>query len=179
MAFAGSPLCNALPPSHSAVARSRAGRPSWGVSDRPSFPFRVLRQGLRAASRASVTVVDRVLRNGVSAEPAEFGGGRSPRASDPKAPVVVRFGDTPVPVEHGTTLLEAALLANLDLRSYCGGNCSCGTCRVEIIEGQRSLSRRQGMEELVLGMEAAERGDRLACQAQILGPVHVRVPEWF
>ena len=42
-----------------------------------------------------------------------------------------------------------------------------------------NLSRREGIEELVLGMDAVARGDRLACQAQVLGPVEVVVPEWF
>jgi uncharacterized 2Fe-2S/4Fe-4S cluster protein (DUF4445 family) len=35
------------------------------------------------------------------------------------------------------------------------------------------------MEQLVLGMDAQRRGDRLACQAQVHGPVKVRVPEFF
>jgi 2Fe-2S ferredoxin len=80
-------------------------------------------------------------------------------------------------VSSGTTILGAALALDLELRHYCGGNCSCGTCRVEVVEG--TLSARQSNEEVVLGMEAADRGDRLACQAAVSGPVTVRIPEWF
>lgn len=92
----------------------------------------------------------------------------------------VRFGGIRVRVAPGTSLLEAAQTASVDLRSYCGGNCSCGTCRVEVPSAsRRHLSRRQGMEELVLGSDATARGDRLACQAQVLGDVDVVIPDWF
>jgi len=91
---------------------------------------------------------------------------------------IVGSGSSQIP--SGATILDAAAAAGVDLRSYCGGNCSCGTCRVEIPErSRRALSRRTGNEEMVLGMDAAARGDRLACQAQVLGDVDVIIPEWF
>lgn len=148
------------------------------MADDPAFPFRVLRAGLKAASRAGASVVERVLRN--ESDPGPFRGrvpGASPRVQT--GPVEVRFGAQVVRVTRGTTLLDAARTGDVDLRHYCGGNCSCGTCRVEVVSGARSLSRRQGMEEMVLGADAASRGDRLACQAQILGDVEVRIPRWF
>lgn len=67
----------------------------------------------------------------------------------------------------------------LDLSHYCGGTCSCGTCRVEILLGAEHLSSPRGNETMVLGAEHLLAGDRLACQARVLGPVVVRVPEWF
>jgi ferredoxin len=91
----------------------------------------------------------------------------------------VRFGDQTVSVARGATVLEAARLARVELRHYCGGNCSCGTCRVEIVHGERALSPVASMEAMVLGDAARRRGDRLACQAEILGPVTVHVPEFF
>jgi ferredoxin len=138
----------------------------------------MLRRGLRAASRAGASVVDRVLRN--EAQVSAF----TPAASRPRGaagggPVEVRFGPTTVRVARGVTILEAAEAARLDLRHYCGGNCSCGTCRVVVHAGRNNLSRREGMEEMVLGAENAARGDRLACQARLLGPVEIEIPEWF
>lgn len=125
--------------------------------------------------------MDRVLRRDELLEPLPEPGPR-PGATDTRpaaAGVRVRFGAAEAVVARGTTLLESAHLAGVDLRSYCGGNCSCGTCRVEIVSGARHLSRAQGMEGMVLGADAAARGDRLACQAEVLGDVEVRVPEWF
>ncbi len=91
----------------------------------------------------------------------------------------MRFGEQTVLVTRGATVLDAARLARVELRHYCGGNCSCGTCRVEIVHGARALSPVASMEAMVLGDEARRRGDRLACQAEILGPVAVHVPEFF
>lgn len=122
-------------------------------------------------------MVDKVLKMGVSESPAAAR--ERVRATDPRAPVAVRFGEVEVQAAFGASLLEAALLADVDLRSYCGGNCSCGTCRVEIRAGAANLSKVEPMEEFALGMDAHRRGDRLACQAQVLGPVHLVVPEWF
>jgi len=141
-----------------------------------ALPFRALRFGLRAASRAGGSVVDRVLRGGEA--PPFVPGGRE-AATDPREPVPVNIDGKLVSAARGSTLLEVANAAGIDLRSYCGGNCSCGTCRVEIRSGAHALSKRAGMEELVLGSEAAGRGDRLACQAQVLGPVEIRVPEFW
>jgi ferredoxin len=124
-------------------------------------------------------MVDRVLRRDdvmepFVAQPAVVGSARVLGSG-----AVVRFGTVASPVPRGTTLLEAANAAGVDLRSYCGGNCSCGTCRIQVVQGARNLSRVLGLEEMVLGMDAAGQGDRLACQAQVLGDVEVRVPEWF
>ena len=82
-------------------------------------------------------------------------------------------------MEAGTTILEAALEAGLSLDHFCGGNCSCGTCRVEVVQGDRNMSTPRPDESLVLGPGALEAGDRLACQAQVRGPVEVRVPRFF
>lgn len=147
------------------------------MADRPSLPFRMLRGGLKAASRASAAVVERVLRHDTELGPAPSAQPRGPvRRSGPAR---VRFGAVSVELPPGGTILDAARQADVDLRHYCGGNCSCGTCRVEIRGGAAHLSRASGMEELVLGPQAVARGDRLACQAQVLGDVEVHVPDDF
>lgn len=131
------------------------------------------------ASRAGATMVDRVLRREEPLPPVllrERSRHPPPRVA---GEVTVWFDGSPVRVATGATLLEAATHGGVDLRSYCGGNCSCGTCRVEIRGGARALGRPHPLEVMVLGSEAADRGDRLACQAQVGGDVEVHVPEWF
>ena len=82
-------------------------------------------------------------------------------------------------VAAGTRLLHAAMAEGIDLSHYCGGTCSCGTCRVEIRGDARGLSPMEGREQMVLGFEAMQRGDRLACQARVLGAVSVSIPKDF
>ena len=103
---------------------------------------------------------------------------RRPAADGPPR-VYFEGHDAPVDVPNGMTVLLAARRAGIELNHYCGGQCSCGTCRVEIIEGAHNLSSPQGMEPAVLGSSRAGAGDRLACQAQVLGTVRVKVPTWF
>ena len=98
----------------------------------------------------------------------------------PEGPQEVRFADAGEgTIEAGATLLQAALALDVDLDHFCGGSCSCGTCRVEVVSGAEHLSRMKPSESIVLGHEAVQAGDRLACQARVLGPVEVRVPGFF
>lgn len=150
------------------------------MAERPALPFRVLQRSLRAASRAGSAVLDRVLRS--SADPEPLANARPSDSRQSAQGVSVRLegaeGVREIRIQPGVTILEAARAADIELRSYCGGNCSCGTCRVEIVEGAKNLSRMEGMEEFALSSEHREKG-RLACQAQILGAVRVRIPDFF
>ena len=116
----------------------------------------------------------RALRRGAGKVRGRMG----PRPAE--GPVAVRFeGHGSVEVPAGTTLLVAARTAGVDVPHYCGGTCSCGTCRIEIVSGADNLSPAEGREQMVLGSERTRDGDRLACQARARGPVGVRVPDWF
>lgn len=92
----------------------------------------------------------------------------------------VSFVDGPSgDIAAGTSVLKAAMQLGVELTHYCGGNRSCGTCRIEIVDGERYLSRRLPGEEMVLGARHCDAGNRLGCQARVYGPVVVRIPEWF
>ena len=97
-----------------------------------------------------------------------------------KGPFEVHFeGKTTVEVERGTTLMEAADLAKVELDRVCEGNCSCSTCKVLVLKGAKNLSRMNDDEREVLGKKMVEQGHRLSCQTQVKGPVHVQIPEYF
>jgi len=98
--------------------------------------------------------------------------------NDLQATLVVN-DDSPISVRAGDTLLTALINNGYDISHYCGGMASCGTCRIVIRDGSPHLSKIQGREQMVLGYESAEAGDRLACQARIHGPVTVEIPRWF
>jgi 2Fe-2S ferredoxin len=81
-------------------------------------------------------------------------------------------------VARGTTLLEAADAAGVELPSNCGGVCACTTCHVWVEAGLASLSEIQEREDDRL-QEAAglSAHSRLACQARVgEADVVVRVP---
>ena len=97
-----------------------------------------------------------------------------------QGPVEVQFEDQKtVKVPHGTSILNAAIKNDIDLDHFCGGTCSCSTCRIEIVSGGENLSKMKPNEAMVLGHEKSQRGDRLSCQAKAIGPVVVRIPDYF
>jgi uncharacterized 2Fe-2S/4Fe-4S cluster protein (DUF4445 family) len=90
-------------------------------------------------------------------------------------------------VPEGTTLLEAAQSLGVGIESLCGGNGSCGKCRVRIESGTferygitsllEHLSPSTEEEAPFIGeMERAE-GFRLACTARVRGDLLIFVPE--
>jgi uncharacterized 2Fe-2S/4Fe-4S cluster protein (DUF4445 family) len=80
-----------------------------------------------------------------------------------------------IDVLPGTSLLEAAWMAGIQLASACGGNGKCFKCRVRILEGEASSPT--GQERSALKDEEVEKGLRLACCTYALTDLRVDVPE--
>jgi ferredoxin, 2Fe-2S len=81
-------------------------------------------------------------------------------------------------VAVGTSVLDAAEAAGVELPSNCGGVCACTTCHVWIERGEASLSEIEDREDDKL-QEAAglTAHSRLGCQAKVgEDEVVVRIP---
>jgi 2Fe-2S ferredoxin len=81
-------------------------------------------------------------------------------------------------VPTGTSILDAAEVAGVNLPSNCGGVCACTTCHVWVEAGQEALSEIAEREDDKL-QEAAglNAHSRLACQAKVgAADVVVRIP---
>jgi len=84
-------------------------------------------------------------------------------------PRLVVEGYDPVEIPAGTTLLEACEEGDIPMESACGGFACCNSCRVEVIEGELT----ECVDEELPFLDAP--GQRLGCQASILGSVVVRL----
>lgn len=73
----------------------------------------------------------------------------------------------------GTKVLEAAGRAGLILQSPCGGQGTCGKCRVKVVSGP--CSSAPGAPH-TLGAEAWGQGYRLACQTTVDGAAVIDIP---
>ncbi len=78
------------------------------------------------------------------------------------------------PCSAEATLLEAARDLGIDLISLCGGEGSCGRCKVQLMAGE--LSQVTGVEQQMLGPHELGQGFRLACQAYAQSDVALHVP---
>jgi len=79
-----------------------------------------------------------------------------------------------VPVQAGETLLQAAQSAGVELQAVCGGNGTCGHCRIRLVAGQ--LSPLTAEEREHFAQELLHAGWRLACQALARSDVTLDVP---
>jgi len=86
----------------------------------------------------------------------------------------------------GTTVLQAARELGVDIDSVCGGRARCGRCEVEPVEGTfakegivssvKHLADLTEDEQLCLRDGQLKAGNRLSCQAKILGDIRIDVP---
>ncbi len=97
--------------------------------------------------------------------------GASPDATAKTAQVVFTPEAERRCVPVGTTVLEAARGAGLDLSSPCGGDGLCGKCRVIIKKGE-VLS----VPTSLLTREEIRQGYVLACQTKVEGDLEVEIP---
>ena len=81
-------------------------------------------------------------------------------------------------VPRGSSILEAAEAAGVDLPHNCGGVCACTTCHVLVEQGFASLSEIEDHEDDKLNeAEGLTARSRLGCQACVEGAdVVVRIP---
>jgi 2Fe-2S ferredoxin len=83
-----------------------------------------------------------------------------------------------VEVDKGCSVLEAALEYQVPIYHTCGGNASCSTCRIVVLNGERNLSIPEDAEVQVLDAFDLKPPYRLGCQALLLGgDVEVEIPD--
>lgn len=79
--------------------------------------------------------------------------------------------DVEILVPKGQNLLEAAITAGIYINASCGGQGTCGRCKVLIEKGEVETKRMEGLSE-----EEFNKGYRQACQTTILDDLEVSVP---
>ena len=75
----------------------------------------------------------------------------------------------------GTKIIEAAGRVGININTPCGGQGTCGKCRIQITSGVQELPNQ--LEKAVFNPEELERGWRLACQTSVLGHMAVYIPD--
>ena len=90
-------------------------------------------------------------------------------------------------IEEGKTILEASRELGVEIESLCGGQRSCGKCKIKLEEGyferygitssSQHLSPFSSEEEEFISVSEKAGGYRLGCVAQVKGDVLIFVPE--
>ncbi len=82
--------------------------------------------------------------------------------------------DKVVKVEQGTILLDAIREAGIDIRSICGGEGECGTCKVILDKGE--VSDVSTKYKKWLHPQEVSEGYHLACQTRVLSDCEFTIP---
>ena len=77
-----------------------------------------------------------------------------------------------VTVEHGENLLTVAANAGVFIQAFCGGDGTCGKCRIKLEKGDDSSTQTAS-----LNLDDHAEGYRLACQTNVISDLVVRIPE--
>ncbi|MEE0713027.1 MAG: 2Fe-2S iron-sulfur cluster binding domain-containing protein, partial [Blautia sp.] len=89
--------------------------------------------------------------------------------------VTFKFGsgeDVTTFAQEGENLLEVARVTNVAIDAPCGGNASCGKCKVKLVEGELHSPKTRHISDAEY-----DGGWRLACVSKITGDVAVEVPD--
>lgn len=70
---------------------------------------------------------------------------------------------------YGLSILEISRMNDVPHAHVCSGRGRCGTCRVRVDAGAAQLSAPADLERDTLALVHARTGERLACQARVLG----------
>jgi uncharacterized 2Fe-2S/4Fe-4S cluster protein (DUF4445 family) len=74
----------------------------------------------------------------------------------------------------GQSLLDCARELGVDIVNICGGTASCGTCKVQVVEGK--VSPPSSEEQELFTPRELEEGCRLACKTTPLSDCRIHVP---
>lgn len=82
-----------------------------------------------------------------------------------------------IEVNEGSTVLDAAYRAKVDISSLCGGRGYCGKCQVIVTENTQNISPMTPDEYKQLTTEKIGAGYRIACRAKLNGNVTIKIPD--
>src|SRR5690606_32648127 len=96
------------------------------------------------------------------------------RISGMQVKVIIRYEDKKIQMktEKGTNLLQLLYVNDIPIPSPCGGNGSCGKCRVKVNTGRGGIS---AADLNLLTEQEVERGYRLACRTVIEDDMEIEI----
>ena len=84
-------------------------------------------------------------------------------------------------IESGQSILEIALINDIELHHNCGGVCACSTCHVYVEKGAEFMEELSDKEEDFIDRAVNPRiNSRLGCQSLLLegaGTIEVLLPD--
>jgi ferredoxin len=77
----------------------------------------------------------------------------------------------------GKSVLDVALENRLPLNHSCGGNATCGTCRIRVVSTETPLEERGELEQEIADDRGFAEDERLACQLTACPGLKFKIPD--
>ncbi len=77
----------------------------------------------------------------------------------------------------GKSLLEILLAAKIEINNSCGGQASCGTCKVKLVESNDVIHPINELEAEYFQYRQRDKNIRLACQVFPKSSLSIEVPD--
>ena len=92
------------------------------------------------------------------------------------ATIIIRNKGVSVTSSAAVSILNSLLRDGVAINHVCGGKAQCGTCRIQIIEGDTYLSPMNERERIRFATIGNPPDTRLACQTYAFGDIVIDVP---
>lgn len=83
-----------------------------------------------------------------------------------------------IEIRKGESIFKAARVNGIPLGSSCRGDCVCGWCKVEIVEGMENLSSPEECEKKLMKSGGYGKRERVACRTRVFGDVSITTGYW-
>ncbi len=91
------------------------------------------------------------------------------------ATITIKNTGAVIEASPAVSILNNLLQSDISISHLCGGKAQCGTCRIEIIEGEQFLSPVTKEEQVRLAKFGNPAHARLACQTYSYGDIVIRI----
>lgn len=83
-----------------------------------------------------------------------------------------------VEMNQSDNILNSLIKADLPINHSCGGNASCGTCRILVLKGGEQLAQPNELElEMILDRKFSMK-ERLSCQTHPVSGLEIKIPDF-
>lgn len=104
---------------------------------------------------------------------------RSAAYDEPCMPfVTLEPGGIKVEVKRKEILLRALQRHHIPIGSTCGGKGLCASCKVEVLESPKSLSKVKELEQDLADRNNLQNNERISCQAKVLDDLKITTAYW-
>lgn len=83
-----------------------------------------------------------------------------------------------IEVPVGSNLMQSLLDAEIPVASSCSGEGVCGKCRIKVTSNPQGLAPESQTEKEIKDIHDIGRGERVSCQAKVVGDVTIDAPYW-